>query len=64
MDSNDDLQGAEANPGADQIAALQLQVTQLTQTISLTMVNNYASWFGLANLKQNLVVCSICVNRG
>ena len=36
MDSNDDLRGAEANPGcamADQIAALQLQVAQLTQML-------------------------------
>ena len=36
MDSNDDLQGAEANPGgamADQIVALQLQVAQLTQLL-------------------------------
>ena len=36
MDANDDLRGAEANPGgamADQIAALQLQVAQLTQLL-------------------------------
>ena len=36
MDSNDDLRGAKANPGgamADQIAALQLQVAQLTQML-------------------------------
>ena len=32
------------------------------KTISLTMVKHYASWFGLANLKQNPVVCSMCVN--
>ena len=33
MDSHDDLRGVEANPGgavADQIAALQLQVAELT----------------------------------
>ena len=36
MDSNDDLRGAEANPGgamATQIAALQLQVAELTQRL-------------------------------
>ena len=36
MDSNDDLRGAEANPGgamANQIAALQLQVAELTQML-------------------------------
>ena len=36
MDAGDDLRGAEANPGsavADQIAALQLQVAQLTQML-------------------------------
>ena len=36
MDSHDDLRGAEANPGgavATQIAALQLQVAELTQRL-------------------------------
>ena len=36
MDSSDNLRGSEANPGgamADQIAALQLQVAQLTQML-------------------------------
>ena len=65
MDSNDDLRGAEANPGgamADQIAALQLQVAQLTQMLQSGVKLEAVSGVDRQSVKDalgNLWQCSI-----